>query len=93
MRGLLNLIDDVCVRRGVTRVELCGHQRTHAIVAARHELWSLIREHPERYYSFPEIARLFSKHHSTVIQGVAAHRRRQAPAEESLHTHLARAGA
>ncbi len=92
VRGLLELVDDVCARRGVTRVELCGHRRSQAIAAARHELWWLMREHPERYYSYPEIARLFSKHHTTVREGVAAHRRRHPPAQE-LHAQAARAGA
>jgi chromosomal replication initiation ATPase DnaA len=92
VRGLLELLDDVCVRRGVTRIELCGHQRSQAVVAARHELWWLMREHPERYYSYPEIARLFGKDHTTVWQGVAAHRRRHPPAQDLL-AQPARAGA
>lgn len=76
-RGLLHLVDDVSARRGVTRAELCGRRRSRAVAAARHELWWLIRQHPERCYSFPEIARLFGKDHTTVLHGITAHGRRQ----------------
>lgn len=75
-RGLLDIVDDVCGRRGVTRVELCGHGRSRAVVRARHELWWRIREHPERSYSLPEIARWFGRDHTTVLSGINAHRRR-----------------
>jgi chromosomal replication initiation ATPase DnaA len=72
-RGLLDLVDAVCRRRGVTRYELCGRGRTHAVAAARHELWWLIRHHPDRCYSYSEIARLVSRDHATVLQGIAAY--------------------
>lgn len=74
--GLLGLLDEVCARRGVTREEVCSRQRTRAVTAARHELWHLIRQLPERHYSFPEIARLFRRDPSSVLHGVAAHRQR-----------------
>jgi len=73
IRGLLDLVDTVCARRGVTRDELCGRGRTQAVAAARHELWWLIRNHPDRRYSYCEIARLVCRDHATVLQGVAAH--------------------
>ena len=74
-RGLLDLLDAVCDRRGVTRDELCGRSRSRAVAAARHELWWLIRHHPDRCYSYSEIARLVCRNHVTVLQGVAAHHR------------------
>ena len=52
VRGLLDLADGVCHRRGVTRDELCGRSKTQAVAAARHELWWLIRHHPDRCYSY-----------------------------------------
>ena len=61
VRGLLHLVDAVCSRRGVTRDELCGPGRTRAVTSARHELWWLVRHHPERRYSYHEIARLLTK--------------------------------
>ena len=79
VRGLLHLVDAVCSRRGVTRDELCGPGRTRAVTSARHELWWLVRHHPERRYSYHEIARLFRREPSTVVCGVAAHHKRYAP--------------
>lgn len=73
--GLLDLVAAVCARRGVTRDELCGRGRTQAVAAARHELWWLIRHHPDRCYSYAEIARLVSRDHATVFHGVATHDR------------------
>jgi chromosomal replication initiation ATPase DnaA len=77
IRGLLDLVDTVCARRGVTRDELCGRGRTQAVAAARHELWWLIRHHPDRRYSYCEIAHLVCRDHATVLQGIAAHDRLQ----------------
>jgi chromosomal replication initiation ATPase DnaA len=75
-RGLLELLDRVCAQRGVTRSELCGDARTQSVAAARQELWWLIRHHPDRSYSFVEIARFFGRDHTTVLHGVAAYERR-----------------
>ena len=80
IRGLLDLADVVCAARGVTRDEICGHTRTRAVAAARQELWWLIRNHPERRYSFSEIAHIVGRDHTTVAHGIAAHRRRQVQA-------------
>jgi chromosomal replication initiation ATPase DnaA len=76
VRGLLDLVDSVCRSRGVTREELCGRGRSRAVAAARQELWWLIRNHPERRYSFLEIARIVHRDHSTIFHGIAAHLRR-----------------
>lgn len=75
LRGLLDLTDAVCARRGVTRHELCGRGRTRAVAGARHELWWLIRHHPDRRYSYAEIARIVGCTHATILHGVAAHQR------------------
>ena len=75
VRGLLNLADGVCRRRGVTRDELCGRGKSQAVAAARHELWWLIRHHPDRCYSYSEIARMVCRDHATILHGVAAHGR------------------
>lgn len=73
VRGLLDLIDQVCARRGVTREQLCGDCPDFAVSAARHELWWLIRHHPERRYSYSEIGRLVRRHSTTVVYGVTRH--------------------
>ena len=77
-RDLLELLDDVCRNRAVTRDEVCGRTRTKAVACARHELWWRLRHHPELCFSFEEIGRIFSRHHATVLQGVRAHQRRLA---------------
>lgn len=81
VRDLLDLVDDVCHRRGVTRTEVCGRARSQAISHARQEIWWRIRHHPEREYSYPEIARLFARDHTTIMAGVSAHARRTCAAE------------
>lgn len=77
-RGLLELLDEVCSRRGVTRDELCSRRRSRALSQARHELWCLILEHPDRHYSHNELGRLFERDHTTILSGVRTHRRRLA---------------
>jgi chromosomal replication initiation ATPase DnaA len=79
VRDLLVLVDDVCKRRGVTLHELCGRTRTQGVSMARQEAWWRIRNHPERHYSYPEIARLFARDHSTIKAGINAHERRCVP--------------
>jgi chromosomal replication initiation ATPase DnaA len=75
-RDLLALLDEVCKRRGVTLHEVCGRARSQAVSHARQELWWRIRHHPEHDYSYPEIARLFARDHTTIMAGIAAHERR-----------------
>jgi chromosomal replication initiation ATPase DnaA len=76
VRDLLVLVDEVCKRRGVTRNEVCGRTRSRAVSYARQEIWWRIRHHPERVYSYPEIARLFARDHTTILAGISAHQRR-----------------
>jgi chromosomal replication initiation ATPase DnaA len=76
VRDLLPLVDEVCKRRGVTLNEVCGRARSQAISRARQEVWWRIRHHPEREYSYPEIARLFARDHTTIMAGISAHERR-----------------
>lgn len=77
--ALTPLLDDLCRHRGVLPADVCGRRRTLSVTRARHELWWLIRNHPQRAYSYLEIARLFGRDHTTVIHGVAAHLRRSSP--------------
>lgn len=74
--NLLPLLDDICEQRGVLANEVCGRSRTLGVCRARQELWWRIRNHPERHYSYLEIARLFQRDHTTVRHGVEAHSRR-----------------
>lgn len=79
-RDLLALVDEVCKRRGVTLDEVCGRARSQAVSHARHEVWWRLRHHPERDYSYPEIARLFARDHTTIMAGISAHQRRASAA-------------
>jgi chromosomal replication initiation ATPase DnaA len=74
-RGLFALVEHVCEHRGVTPDELCGRARTRNVARARHELWSMIRALPDRYYSYPEMGRMFRCNPATILQGVAVHKR------------------
>jgi chromosomal replication initiation ATPase DnaA len=76
VRDLLELAREVCARRGVLLRDLCGDARSRSVSRARQELWWRIRHHPERHYSYSEIARLFDRDHTTVLAGIEAHRRR-----------------
>lgn len=76
LRDLLELVEHVAMRRGVLVEQLCGTTRTLSVSRARQEVWWRLRHHPERFYSFFEIAQLFGRHHATVMDGVAAHARR-----------------
>lgn len=80
VRDLLALVNDVCKRRGVTLNEVCGRTRSRAVSYARQEVWWHLRHHPERYYSYPGIARLFARDHATIMAGIAAYARRVAAA-------------
>jgi chromosomal replication initiation ATPase DnaA len=76
VRNLLALVDGVCKSRGVTLHEVCGRRRSQAVSCARQEIWWRIRNHPERRYSYPEIAQLFARDHTTIMAGIDAHERR-----------------
>ena len=76
VRDLLTLVDAICKSRGVTLAEVCGRRRSQAVSRTRQEVWWHLRHHPEYFYSYPEIARLFGRDHATVIAGVDAHERR-----------------
>jgi len=46
-----------------------------------------IRHHTERYLSLPEIARLFSRDHTTIKAGIEAHAQRLAAMAKSAAAH------
>jgi chromosomal replication initiation ATPase DnaA len=75
-RDLLALIEGIAARRGVLVDHLCGSSRAPSVSRARQEAWWCMRYHPERYYSLIDIARLFGRHHTTVMAGIEAHARR-----------------
>ena len=78
-RTLLPLVLSVCERRGVLLDEVCGRRRSQAVVAARQEVWYLLRNDPDRRFSFSELGRLFDRDHTTIRAGVLAHARSATP--------------
>jgi chromosomal replication initiation ATPase DnaA len=74
--NLLALLDEICHHRGVLVHEVCGESRKQSVSWARQELWFQIRNHPDRHYSYAEIARLFHRDHTTVRHGIQTHIRR-----------------
>lgn len=77
--NLGSLLEQICQRRGVLVLDLCGRARSLSVTRARQELWWRIRSDPERCYSLPEIARLFRRDHTTIRHGIAAHMHRSRP--------------
>jgi chromosomal replication initiation ATPase DnaA len=75
-RKLTDLLSEICSRRGALISDVCGRSRAPSACRARQELWWRIRNHPDRHYSYCEIARFFGRNHATVYQGIAAHLRR-----------------
>ena len=75
-RDLVSLVLDVCQRRGVPLRELCGRSHRLSVSRARQEVWARLRGDPQRFYSFPDIARIFRRDHTTVLAGVRAHAQR-----------------
>jgi chromosomal replication initiation ATPase DnaA len=74
--GLLRLVEQVCLQRGVTLPEVCSRARTQNVARTRHEIWWRIRHLPERQYSYAEIGALFGRDHSTIKCAVDAFQRR-----------------
>ena len=76
VRHLTQMVAEICERRGVSALDLCGRDRSLSICHARQELWWQLRNDPGREYSYSEIARLFDRDHATILHGIAAHTRR-----------------
>ena len=53
--------------------QLQNHRRDRDLVETRCMIWAYLREHTT--LSFNSLGKLFSKHHSTVIAGLKAHKR------------------
>jgi len=59
----------VCDRFGVTLAELRSHSRNALLVRARHAAMWAIRH--QTSLSYPQIGRLFDRHHTSVMHAVA----------------------
>jgi chromosomal replication initiator protein len=68
------IIDETCARWGVTEEDLRSPRRTTRFAWARQEAFTRLRD--ETPLSFPDIAAIFDRDHSTVVKGVSAFRNR-----------------
>ena len=71
----------IALRHGLTRHDILGWSRKDHIVKARQHCFRHFRQKTVngRIMSYPEIGRLFGRHHSTVIYGVSQYVDRNAP--------------
>lgn len=73
-RGLLGLLRDVSSEFFVPMFEVLGRTRRPTPTKARHEVWRRLRDDYE--FSFNEIAALFDRDHTTVMNGIRKARAR-----------------
>jgi len=73
-RGLLPILDAVCETHNVSRDEVLGRSRLRSLVNARQDLWWRVRHHPNAY-SYHEMGKFFSRHHSSIVSGIRRHER------------------
>lgn len=73
---LLEMVEDVCRKHGVTLPQVLRRDKHLSVVRARQAIWYAMRNHPERSYSFPDIGRIWGYDHTTVMSGCKIHRKR-----------------
>ena len=67
-------IAQLCESRGVSVDDIIGRSRLTRVSKVRKEVYTMLRD--ERV-SFPVIAQMFGRDHTTVVDGVQRHRREQ----------------
>lgn len=77
------VIADVAARHGVTSDQILSETRVTKVMAARHEIFSILHGMGA---SFMSIGRLMDRHHSTVMHGIAQHRAAHAPGHATPET-------
>ena len=68
-----HIVHSVAHHRNVSIKDLFGRKRQSNISNARFEIWWRLRQLDKERYSFPMIARMFGRNHSTIIYGVRRH--------------------
>ena len=76
---LRRAINRAAEHHGVTAAEIKGRSRLGSVVAARQDVFLLLRE---AGWSFPRIGRAMSRDHTTVMHGVAVAEARSMGAAE-----------
>ena len=67
----INVLKWVSKKHGIAPAVIQSGLRERRVIEARHELWWLVKFHLG--YSFPRIAKLALRDHSTVIHGITKH--------------------
>jgi hypothetical protein len=80
-RDLLHIPAQIAVAHHVLLEELFGEDRSRPSIHARHAFWAEL--YSTGIWSYPRLASLARKHHTTIVLGVRAHRKRAAAARLS----------
>jgi chromosomal replication initiator protein len=78
--GSRGILEDVASQWGISVNELVGEGRAKRFALPRHEAMYRLRETGR--YSFPQIAAIFGRDHTSVMHGVKRHKQRLAEAAE-----------
>lgn len=69
--SMLEAVQEICDDVGEDIEEVLGRSRASNVVAARQQVYLMIRQWPGRNYSYPEIARLLGRReHTAIMHGV-----------------------
>ena len=69
--GAMLIVGGVAKLYGITTAAMLGHSKTALLCRARNHAWHNLRTNMGM--SYPEIGKLFGRHHTTVMPGVRAH--------------------
>lgn len=72
---LLPLVLAIAHKYGLGLHELCERRRSQRLAHARHEVWHFLY-HARDDLSYPDLASMFDRDHSTVRHGVLTHEQR-----------------
>ena len=75
-RDLMTLAQRVAKEHHVLLEEMLGTDRSRPAIRARHAMWAEL--YAMGFWSYPRLAGLFAKDHTTIVLGVRAHRKRAA---------------
>lgn len=66
--GLRTAFTNIAIRHGVRLRDVYDGPRSKTIAATRQEIWHMLRS--DYGWSYPDVARLFDNHHTTVISAI-----------------------
>lgn len=74
--GMWRTVERIAREHRVEPIDVVGRTCRASVVAARHHVWSVIRD--TLAMSYPEIGSFFEFDHSTVLEGIRRHHQRGA---------------